>query len=271
MEKLISWVEIEVGIMAIKQGQVGYSVSLNQKYVAAWQALLWDLKNATKSVTEILAEEQITDTFTVLVAANATYEGLLDASTDLTTTYFNAISSGKLEDEAAARADIATDAPTQLTGLSTYLAAWKTVINNAANNSNDKEVFYNMVAEDRNLFVAAFQTIVDAVDDAYSLFKGLTDTMNKYIGTSIETVSKTHIPAAAAALGAVSQKMNRAHAELQSSIVIAGATDTLPLPAQTNIAKAITSLTTITTASTGTIALFSAANSQVFTDLATDV
>lgn len=271
MEKIYSWVEIEVGTMAIKQGQVGYTVSLNQKYVAAWQALLWDLLHASKSVTEILAEAETTDAFKVLLAANDTYITANGVSTALTTTYFDQLSTGVYADEETARINIATNAPTHLTALITYIAAWRTVINCATNNSGDKEVFYNFTIQDRNLFLSAFQTIVDALDDAYSLFKALTDTTHKYTNTSLETVSKTNIPAAAAALSVVSQKMNRVAADINSAIIMCETTETVPLPGQANMAKANSLLGTITTATSGTIDLFSAANTLVFTNFNTDV
>jgi len=257
--------------MTIKTGQVGYNVSLNQKYVAAWQALLWDLKNATKSVADILAEAYTADAFKVLLAANTTYDGVIDTSTGLTTTYFTSSSTGKYSDEETARLLVATDAALNLTKLSTYLAAWTTVINCATKNSGDKEVFYNFVSNDMNNFLSAFQTLVDAFDDGYSQFKGITDTTQKYTDTSLAAVATTDIPAAAVALGTISQKMYRAAADLQAAILITSATETIAIPTQVNIAKAITVLQDITKDSTGSIAVFSTANTKVFTDFNTDI
>jgi len=255
--------------MSIKLGQVGYNVSVNQNYVAAWQALLWDLKNASKSVAEILAEGYTADVFKTLIAANATYQTANDASTALTTTYFTDSATGKYADEETARLAVATNATLQLTALTTYISAWLTVINCATKNSGDPEVFYNFVSTDMNLFLSAFNTLVDALDDAYTQFKGLTDTTQKYTDTSLATIATTTIPASAVALGTISQKMYRAAADLQAAILITSATETVAIPSQVNVAKAVTVLTTITTASTGSIALFETANTAVFTGLNT--
>jgi hypothetical protein len=257
--------------MSIKLGQVGYNVSVNQNYVAAWQALLWDLKNASKSVAEILAEAHTTDAFKVLLAANTTYQTANDVSTALTTTYFNDSATGKYSEEEAARTAIATNATLQLTALTAYISAWLTVINCATKNSGDKEVFYNFVSNDMNLFLSAFNTLVDALDDAYTQFKGLTDTTQKYTDTSLATMATTTIPASAAALGTISQKMYRAAADLQAAILITSATETIAIPTQVNVAKAVAVLTTITTASSGSIALFETANTAVFTGLNTAI
>lgn len=255
----------------IKLGQVGYNVSLNQNYVAAWQALLWDLNNASKSVADILAEGYTTDVFKNLLLANTAYQTANDTANALTTTYFTSCATGKYSDEETARTAIATNAPLHLTALSTYISAWLTVINCATKNSGDPEVFYNFVSTDMNLFLSAFNTLVDALDDAYTQFKGLTDTTQKYTDTSLATVAGTDIPAAAVALGTVSQKMYRAAADLQAAILITSATETVAIPTQVNIAKAVAVLQTITTASSGTIAVFSTANDKVFTDLNTAV
>ena len=257
--------------MSIKLGQVGYNVFLNQNYVAAWQAFLWDLKNASKSVAEILGEAYTTDAFKVLLAANTTYQTANDVSTVLTTNYFTDCTTGKYSDEETSRALIATNATVQLTALTAFINAWLTVINCATKNSGDKEVFYNFVSNDMNLFLSAFNTLVDALDDAYTQFKGLTDTTQKYTDTSLATLSTTTIPAAAVALGTISQKMYRAAADLQAAILITSATETVAIPTQVNVAKAIAVLQAITKASDGSIALFETANTAVFTALNTAI
>jgi hypothetical protein len=65
--------------------------------------------------------------------------------------------------------------------------------------------------------------------------------------------------------------MNRASADIQAAILVTTATNTIAIPSQVNVAKAITVLQAITTASTGSIALFSTANDKVFTDLDTAI
>ena len=252
----------------VKVAQVAYNVNLTQKYIAAWQAYVRDTQNASKAVTGIFADVEVAGVFKKIDDANTLLATANDASTALTIAYTQACISNKYSDEEAARALIATDAPKQIKALNDVMTAFQTSLNPATNVTGDPELFHNLTPHDQDLFVAAFTAFSDAADDAYLVFKMITDSIPKHTDTALATVATTTIPAAATALGNVSSKMWRVAADLQNAINTTGAVLT---PAQTSIKKAIDSLKLITAASSGLIPLFDAANTAVFTALDTTV
>ena len=249
--------------------QVGFNVGVPQAFVAGWQNFLWKMTSATEQVTKHLGAAYTTDCFKTLLAANDTYATACKTSYALTDTYFQT-SLGNFTNEATARAAIKGDISTHITAHSTYLKAWNTVINNAAVNNDDIETFYNMVLEDQHHFLLAFDVLVEAVDRAHSELKSSTDQMSIHTGTSLETITKTTIPAASTAMQTLVVKLTLAHNSLSTGITVSLIRKVLPLPTQANIAAAATALTGVTTASTGELDLFKTALNDVFTALAAE-
>jgi len=249
--------------------QVGFNVGVPQAFVAGWQNFLWKMTSATEQVTKHLAAAYTTDCFKTLSEANDDYATVCATSYALTDTYFQA-SLGNFTDEATARAAIKADIGTHITAHSTYLAAWNTVINNAADDDDDIETFYNMVLEDQHHFLLAFDVVVEAVDRAHSELKSSTDQMSIHTGTSLETITKTTIPAVSTAMQTLVAQLTLAHNNLSTGITVCLIRKVLPLPSQANIAAASTALTDVTTANSGELALFGDAVSDVFDALAAD-
>ena len=253
----------------ITVGQLGFNVNVNQSFVAGWHALLWNMSLATNQVADILDKAYTSGAFTTLIAANTTYATACATSYALTNSYFQS-NINNFENEKTARALIAADVATHLPALSTYVNAWKAVINNASKTSSSLETFYNFVLEDQKHFLLALKSVLDAINQSYPDFKNDTDTMYKYTGTNLATVAGTDIPAAMVKLSLLSKKMTQAYSELDTAINVCVIRHILPLPDQAQVANAITALTSTTTPSTGEIAALQTAVVLVFSDLAAD-
>lgn len=245
-------------------GQVGYNLGVNQQYIAGLNGLLYSLWEATKNVAEVLGQAYDSSAFTTLLSANTTYTTALltevDPSTGNMANYFS--NQQTFSSESTARATIATDITTQMTALQTYLAAWKTVINNASNSSGSHEVFYNMVQQDQTNYRVALEIVVGAIEDAYRTFKTMTSQSSKYTSTVLAT-TMTDIATVATELATLSSKLSTALAQIDCAILVGASTSTLLLPAQANIAIAITELGTANTA----VGTLSTDITAVFTDL----
>ena len=253
-------------MVVITVGQLGFNVNVNQSFVAGWQALLWNMNQATGQVADILGKAYTAGAFATLLTANTTYTAACAASYALTNSYFQS-NIDNFSNEKTARTLIAANVSIQLTALSTYIKAWKTVINNASNTNGDIQTFYNFVLEDQKHFLLALKSVLDAIAQSYPDFKNDTDTMYKFTGTNLATVAGTDIPAAVAKLSKLVLKMTLAYSELETAVNVCLIRQILPLPAQAQVANAITAMTDATTAGTGEIAELQTAIVLVFTDL----
>ena len=253
----------------ISVGQLGFNVNVNQSFVAGWHALLQNMNLATVQVADILAKAYTAGAFTTLLAANTTYTAACAASYALTNSYFQS-NIDNFSNEKTARTLIAANVSIQLTALSTYIKAWKTVINNASNTNGDIQTFYNFVLEDQKHFLLALKSVLDAIAQSYPDFKNDTDAMYKFTGTNLATVAGTDIPAAVGKLSLLVQKMTVAYTELETAVNVCLIRNMLPLPGQAQVANAITAMTDASK-DDGDIVSFQTAISLVFTDLAADV
>jgi hypothetical protein len=253
--------------MVVKVGQVSWLTGVNEKYVDNILAFLAAQQTASTEITTLGAENETTDAYKTLLAANTTYATAITTAIDLVSAYYKD-NGTTFASEAAARATLQTGVATFITAHNTFVDAVKLVINVATKNSKSVEDYYNFTPRDSRTFREMLRALHNASQDSSISWSSLGNNLKKRnTGTAIETLSQTTIPAVCTAMKSIAGNLAAVITELESAAYGLEFNGQLPLPDQANVAKAITALDAVKTQATA----FSTANTAVETAMAADI